>query len=233
MNKKKNKKKNFLLVGGTSSLSNYLISLAKNNQYSVYATYKNKDKVVYQDGVKWLELDISSQESILLFLNNIPNNFYDKVIFLVGKTTKKKYNKINIVELEKYYIEQASNYIYTLQNILAKTKNNGSVAVVTSRAANYGSYDVHYSAVKGAIQSAVKSLAKFTKNKTIFCVSPSLIFDSKMFKEMSSKNIAKHLKRTNNKLLKKDEVASFIWNSCNTSLINLNGKVLEIGQDLI
>jgi NAD(P)-dependent dehydrogenase (short-subunit alcohol dehydrogenase family) len=230
MKKQKNKQKNFLVVGGTSSLSDSIISLAKNDGYNVFATYKNK--ITNQNNVKWLNLDIASQESILLFLNNTPNNFYNRIIFLIGKTTKKKYSKIDIVELEKYYIEQASNYIYILQNILTKTKNDGSIVVVTSRAANHGSYDVHYSAVKGAIQSAVKSLAKFTKNKTIFCVSPSLILDSKMFKEMSSKNIHKHLKRTNNKLLTKDEVALFIWNSCNTSLINLNGKTLEIGRDL-
>jgi hypothetical protein len=115
--------KNFLIVGGTSSLSNSIISLAKNDGYNIFATYKNKIK--NQNNIKWLNLDISSQESILLFLDSIPNNFYDKVIFLIGKTTKKKYDKINIVELEKYYIEQASNYIYTLQNILTKTKNNG------------------------------------------------------------------------------------------------------------
>jgi NAD(P)-dependent dehydrogenase (short-subunit alcohol dehydrogenase family) len=232
MKKQKNKQKNFLLIGGTSSLSNNIISLAKKDKYFIYATYKNKNKITYNNDTQWLELDISSQESVLSFLKNTPNNFYDKVIFLIGKTTKNKYDKINIFELEKYYTEQASNYIYLLQSILLKTKKTSKIIVVTSRAANHGSYDVHYSAVKGAIQSAVKSLAKFKNNKTIFCVAPSLMLDSKMFKEMSSKNISKHLKRTNNKLLTKDEVALFIWNSCDTSLINLNGKVLEIGRDL-
>jgi NADP-dependent 3-hydroxy acid dehydrogenase YdfG len=232
MKKQKNKQKKFLLVGGTSSLSDDIISLAKNDGYSVYSTYKNKNKITHTNDVKWLELDISSQDSILSFLKNTPNNFYDKVIFLIGKTTKTKYNKIDIVELEKYYTEQASNYIYLLQNILLKTKKTSKIIVVTSRSANYGSYDVHYSAVKGAIQSSVKSLSKFSKNKTIFCISPSLILDSTMFKEMSKRNIFKHLKKTKNNLLSKNEVSNFIWNSYEKSLINLNGKVLEIGKDL-
>lgn len=225
-------KKNLLVIGGTSSLSKYIFDLAKKDNYNIYATFKNKSKIKKYKNINWIALDLSSDENVLLFLSDIKNNFYDRVIFLVGETTKKEYDKINIKEMKKYYSDQLSNYIYILQNIFFKIKKNGVIICVTSRAANYGSYDIHYSAVKGAIQSAVKSLSKFSNKITIFCISPSLIRDSTMFKEMSKKNIKKHVKNTNNQLLKKQEVAEFIWFSYSKSLLNLNGKTIEIGKDI-
>lgn len=222
--------KKILIIGGTSSLANEIIIKAKDVFTDITCTYRNKSKV-FNKKCNWEYLNLDENDSIDLFLNKILNKEYDTIIILIGSTTNKKYTDISIDDIKKYHEINSGSYIYLLQNIVLKIKDDGQIIVVSSRSANNASYDIHYSGVKASIQSAVKSLSKFLKNKqSIVCVAPSLIYESKMYNEMTKENIKKHLYLSNNNLINKNEFAEFIISLNNKVTKLINGQTVSIGN---
>lgn len=222
--------KKILIVGGTSSLASDIILKARDQFTEITCTYRNENKI-FDKKCNWEHLDLEQDNSIDMFLDKILNQEYDTVILLIGSTTNKKYTDISLSDIKRYHEINSGSYIYLLQNIVSKIKDDGQIIVVSSRSANNASYDVHYSGAKASIQSAVKSLSKFLKNgQSIICLAPSLIQESKMYNEMSEDNIKKHLYLSNNNLITKNEFADFVISLNNKITKLINGQTISIGN---
>jgi NADP-dependent 3-hydroxy acid dehydrogenase YdfG len=222
--------KKILIIGGTSSLNNEIVKKAKEVFTEITCTYRNKDKI-FDNVCNWEYLNLEEDNSINLFLDKTLNQEYDTIILLIGSTTNKKYTDISIDDIKKYHEINSGSYIYLLQNLTSKIKDNGQIIVVSSRSANHASYDIHYSAVKSSIQSAVKSLSKFLKNnQSMICIAPSLIHESKMYNEMTEENIKRHLYLSNDSLITKSEFADFIISLNNKITKLVNGQTISVGN---
>jgi NAD(P)-dependent dehydrogenase (short-subunit alcohol dehydrogenase family) len=107
-----------------------------------------------------------------------------------------------------------------------------NMIVIGSIAASRSSFDPHYSAVKSSLEAFVKSYSKKLEfNKSIVTLSPSLIENSKMYKDMDSLTREKHYLHSNNKLLSTKQVADLIFALTPEITANMNGRTLAIGND--
>jgi len=118
--------------------------------------------------------------------------------------------------------------IFLIKNIKNKIRENGSVILVSSVAANLGSYDPLYSTFKGGVNSMVKTLAREFKGKIrVNAISPSLIADSTVYHRMTEDFRLKHQNSTLSKrLLQPGEVAGAIFFLVENE--HINGQIIHI-----
>jgi NADP-dependent 3-hydroxy acid dehydrogenase YdfG len=223
------KNKKMLIIGGTSSLAPEIIKRSVKDFDEIVCTYRNK-KNIFTNLVIWEYLDLEKDDSIKLFLNK-NNKKYDKIIVLIGSVNNKKYSEMSLESIKKYYSIYSGALLFLLQNLTTMINSTGQIIVMSSRSANNPSFDIHYSGTKSSIQAVVRSISKFLKkDQSIVCIAPSLILNSKMFKDMNKKNIKKHIKLSNNNLISKNEIAEFIVSLNNKITKLINGQTISIGN---
>jgi NADP-dependent 3-hydroxy acid dehydrogenase YdfG len=138
---------------------------------------------------------------------------------------------MSLESIKKYYSIYSGALLFLLQNLTTMINSTGQIIVMSSRSANNPSFDIHYSGTKSSIQAVVRSISKFLKkDQSIVCIAPSLILNSKMFKDMNKKNIKKHIKLSNNNLISKNEIAEFIVSLNNKITKLINGQTISIGN---
>jgi len=194
--------KKVLIVGGTSSLSLKVCSLLENNGYQIdVMTYRNNNKI--NNYYKWIYLNLEDISSIDNLLNLIPKNYYSKIIIFSGNAFIEN-NKENLFNmLKKYYESYLFNYIYMTYNFLENINESGQIISISSLAANKPVTDMHYSAVKGGVQSFLRSLSlKAKPEQALFSISPATITEDI-----------------------RDQIAQIILKADSS----FNGKIIEIG----
>ena len=224
---------NILLIGGTSSIAPQLIDKFLQEGYMITATYRNKDKSrTTSDNLFWLHLDLNSRESISDFVIEICESKFDRVIVLMGSTFKLEYDQSDIDILHSYYTNYVSSIHYLIIQSLARLKPLGNLVAFGSRAGSRPSYDVHYAATKGALESLVQSIApKLLDMQSVICIAPSLIEGSEMYSEMSEENIQNHKVRSNQKLLTISEIVEFTFEMSPQVTLKINGRTIPLGAD--
>jgi NAD(P)-dependent dehydrogenase (short-subunit alcohol dehydrogenase family) len=106
------------------------------------------------------------------------------------------------------------------------------MVVLSSRSASHPSFDAHYAATKGALESLIHSIApKLPNSQSVICIAPSLIENSEMFHEMTPENIERHKIRSSKKLLNLNEIAEFISAMSPQVTQLMNGRTISLGSD--
>ena len=197
--------------------------------YSICATSRRRNRKDLA-GVRWLPLELGSNRSVHKFLKRVQELKFDRIICLIGGTSVEASIHVNLDDLQYYYKVFISNLFFVLQELQNSLKDESNMLVMSSRAANSKSFDPHYAATKGAVESLVNSLSgRLSEGKSIVAVSSGLIVDSKMYQEMGMDIRNQHLSKSNFKLLNLEDATSKIWNLTPEITKPHNGEVLKIG----
>lgn len=190
--------KNVLVVGGTSSIFNFLSKDLEEKNYLIsLVSYRNKFKI--NSKYNWQYLDLENKESIDNFINKA-NNKYKKIIILSGNAFPSDYLNLDFKKIKIYYDSYLFNYIYLVYNLFNFLDEDGHLILISSLVANVPYEDFNLSAVKGAIQSFARSFSLYAKNEqAIFCISPPTITDD--IRKNISKIILNADKSYNGKLI--------------------------------
>lgn len=232
MNKQENAP-SILLLGGTSSLAPQLIDKLLAQGYMITATYRDTNKTRQDsNGLFWVPLDLNSRDSISDFLERIGGNKFERIIVLIGATSNLEAGVYAIDSLYAYYANYISGLHFLIRQIIICLEDIGNMVVLSSRSASQPSFDAHYAATKGALESLIQSIApKLPNSQSVICVAPSLIEYSEMYFEMTSENIERHKMRSNRTLLKINEIVEFVSAMSPQVTQLMNGRTVSLGLD--
>ena len=215
MNKEKT-----LVIGGTGSLGKILVEkLVKNgNDVISTSTIKKKNDTSY--------LNFEDKKSIKKLSQSIDQ--INHLIFASGyepKLNLEKYDNSHAAKMLNIHVVAPLNLISQLKD---KIINGGSIIFISSVAAYKGSYDPAYAAAKGAINAMTRSLAKeLAPDLRVNAIAPSLVYDSKVYKGMTSDFRTNHLNDTLlNKFLSTNECSDSIMFLMKNN--HITGEVLQI-----
>jgi len=222
-----NTSRHLLIIGGTSSLSPQILEHAVSAGYKVTATSRRPIDAGL-DKIRWINFDLEAENEPENFLEGIKGETFTTIVFLIGETSLSYKNKSRYIEL---HLSKTVKILEALQRCLDPL-NCSSLIYLSSRAAIHPSFDFYYSAVKGGVVSAIRSLSlRSLPNHYILSLVPGLIIDSKMFNEMSKESRINHMKRANKKLLTKEEFAESLFDVVNNLEKTQNGQYVIVGQD--
>lgn len=222
-----------LIISGTSSLGQPIISRALLDGFEVTASFRTDRKDREQEAVVWLSLDLANPDSIHHFLQTIEKLEFDRIIFLTGVLSEQDFLDVDLDSIRNYVAIQLANPAFLLSRLMHNLKENGGIIILTSRSARNASFDALYAMAKGGLQSLALSLGlRMKKGQSVVCIAPSLIRNSTMYLAMSQETHSKHLARARGNLLEIDEVAEFIWGANPKICEPMNGRTLEIGHEI-
>lgn len=187
--------KNIFIVGLGGSLGSAISTFYQNQgDFNVYGSTTKSASV--NEFVFHLDLmDIKSIEAL-------PELEIDHLIITSG--FEPKYNIIDMTEshLQKMFGIHVVGPMLLIQKVKSMLKKKSSITFISSPAAWQGSYDPTYAAVKGAVNSLVRTLAKdFAPKTRVNALSPSLIENSTVFNGMTEDFKQRHKDRALNKRL--------------------------------
>lgn len=222
--------KSILIIGGTSSLAENLIRVAKEESFDITATFRGCLENELDDQIHWMNLELSEIESIERFLINLGEKKFDKVFFLIGAVTNKYFLEMTHIELLKYYSSYVANSVYLLQKCFLFLKTTSRILVMSSRAGTNVSYDVHYSSMKSALEAFVRSSSKaLTANQSIIGISSGLIENSRMYLDMKPEHRISHKIRAGGSLITVEDLCSEIWLLSSSQSTENNGHTIHVG----
>lgn len=227
--------KKVLIIGGDATLCDKIISALELNNYQVdLLSYFYPDKI--NNLYNWKFLDLTSQENTESFINDLPNNYYDKIICAStynsgsGDTLSTKREYLNEV-FGKFII----NYMILIRNLLQKITQNGQIVYISTISCNTPTEMGDYAAAKAALQAYVMSLStKTKKNQAIFSIAPAMIYETVAFDYRDEDHSIEPIRR----LIKKEEIAKIIIDSDksyngNTIIMNYDGNYRMFGYKQI
>ena len=199
----------------------------------ITATYRDINKAQPRSNdLFWVPLDLKSRVSISEFLQSISENSFERIIVLIGATSNLEGDTGSLDRLYSYYENYISGLHYLIRQVIPLLQEPGNMVVLSSRSASHPSFDAHYAATKGALESLIRSLApKLSSLQSVICIAPSLIENSEMYYEMSAENIEKHRSRSSKKLLDTNDIARFIFEMSPQVTQEINGRTISIGSD--
>ena len=230
------RKKNVLIIGGSSSLAKNLSKIFLNNNYLVTSTYNNNKIQNFKkiNNFKSKQLDVEKMESIdnlIAYINNKKIKF-DLIINLLGTITGKELNKYSDYEIKKMIDINVLGITMLVKKLIPKLNKNSTFINLSSYSAIKGSFDPVYASSKIFLTPLLLSLAKKYRGKIRFItLCPSLIKNSKMYKDMKVKNIKVHESRNlNKKLVTIKDLSKIIFDVSKDHWIHLNGSIIQIGN---
>lgn len=193
-------KKNIFIVGIGGSLGSAIAAFYQNqDDFMVYGSTTKKENV--SDST--FHLDLMDESS----LEALPDIEIDHLIITSGYEPKYNLNDMSSAHLQKMFGVHVIGPILLVQKVEPLLRKDSSITLISSPAAWQGSYDPTYAAVKGAVNSLVRTLTKDLAPKTrVNALSPSLIENSTVFNGMTPDFKEKHInKALNKRLLTLDE----------------------------
>lgn len=230
--------KNVLIISGSSSIGETLINKFLSYDYKVISTYNKTSIKISNKNLSKIKLDIVNQKSQEKFIEKVSNINFSSIIFLTGIIIGKNYKDMNLSSIKKTFDINFIYPVYLLKKLLLTKKKiiKQRIVFLSSISSIQGSYDPFYASSKSSLNMFIKCLAKdnFLKKTSICGVAPSLIENSSMSKDMSKKNILKHIdKNPLKKLIKIEDLSDFVfeisnpdkWEHLNGSIIDYNGGI--------
>ena len=175
-------------------------------------------------------LDLSDLTSISNFVEIISEFKFKKIIYCVGATSDFRYETVQFGEIQKYFTVHNINAFYLIVKLcqLLDDEVLSTLAVISSRAAIYPSFDFSYSASKAALSSFVSSLSRqLPSHKRTIVFAPGALLNSRMFYEMPTEIQKSHMERSQGELLSVDEAAMKILTILESKFTS--GAIVEIG----
>ena len=206
--------KNVLVVGGTASISEDLVSILENNNYKIdLLTYRTKFNIKNKNR-NWYFLDLENINSIYNFIEFQKNKKYSLIIF-VAKIEKDGENlEFDIEHLHNSFLKFHANSLYLIASLVKNLNDSGHMVYISSAAVNTNVPHSTYIAGKAMLQAFTISLSGKSKNKqSIYVISPTRILGSKSQIENASSDIVTEYATIQNiakKIIESDENS----NSC-------------------
>lgn len=188
-----NSKLNLFIVGITGSLGKALQEYySKDECYNIYGSSSKMTNV--SESIFYLDF---LERSTLV---NIPNYQIDHLIITSGYEPKFDLLKLSEEHLDKMFNIHVIGPLLLVRKMRFLFSENSSITFISSPAAFQGSYDPSYAAVKGSINSLVRTLAKeLSPQIRVNALAPSLIMNSTVFDGMTDDFRERHIERTMNK----------------------------------
>lgn len=188
-------KQRVFIVGITGSLGKALADFYTSKSNSVVIGSSSKPEFFASDV---FHIDFCNPST----LNNVEITNVDHLIIASGYEPKYNLKDLTDSHLNKMFEIHVLGPIKLIQRMQNMFSPSSSITFISSPAAWQGSYDPSYAAVKGAVNSLVRTLAKDLAPKTrVNALSPSLIEDSTVFEGMTEDFRKRHVERTLNKRL--------------------------------
>jgi len=164
--------KKYIITGATSGIGKEVIKSLKND-FSFVITYRNNEKksqLLKELNTKceFLFVDLEKPETIANKIHLIDGNF-DGLIYIAGVVDNRPLKMINFDYSLKIFNVNFFSFIefYTSLIKLNKLNNYSSSIVISSITSSVGEKGkIIYSASKGALESAVRSIVKEVHSKT-------------------------------------------------------------------
>jgi len=177
--KQKDKMKKVLIIGGSSSICDEIISYLEEHGYEIDMLTYRDDRKIYGN-YNWQHLDLTNKDSVENFINILPDQYYDKVICVPTYNSGGRNPFITSREyLSDLFGNFTINYMILIRSLFKKITKNGHIVYISTASANMPTDMVDYSAAKGALQNYVRSLSKkVTGEQVIFSIAPTMIYES-------------------------------------------------------
>lgn len=225
---------NLLIIGGTSSLSNYICNLAISEGWKVYCTYRDEGKRFLNKDLSWLNLDFSQYKSVneaLIFLEALQ---FDRIIYLAGELSNFQNDAVEFPNFSEYFTRNISMPVWFLKSLLLQKefKVNSTFTYLSSRASEFGSNDYCYGAGKAALENLVKSFSLLNQLNLEFKIIVSgLIEGSRMYERMLPHIVEAHKNKSKGQLLSAKEAASQIWEISSVRNLTSDLEKFKIGPE--
>lgn len=222
-------------MGGTSSLAPGICKLAFNSGYEVHATHRHPTPPMEQRSVFWHYLELVSIKSIEIFIEDLGDLTFSRVIYLAGETSGGAWKEFTTHELAEYLLTQLIHPVNLIGRLIKflNVSTPSNFLYMSSRSATFGSADWPYGIAKAGVQNYVTSLSQSVSQQiSIISVVSGLIIGSNMQKEMSLSTLTSHRERAlavGEDLLTLDEVVKELWSLDPDSTLNMRGVIKSLG----
>lgn len=221
-----------LLISGSSSLGNSIITEFLKKKYSIVSTFNKKKIKISNKKLIKIHLDIEKDESINFFKKRISKKKFNYLIFCTGLIYGKNFANYDKKNVNKIFNINFIDIFEVFKKLIYNLKKNALVVFLSSISSEQGSYDPYYASSKAALNMMVRNLTRNYSNKfRLLSISPSLIKNTKMYRGMTKKNIKIHKDKNPQKtLLNKNDLAKILidihqahWKKLNGINLNING----------
>ena len=226
--------RNLLIIGGTSSLSEYICELALKDGWTVYCTYRNLEKRFYTEKINWIYLNYEEFQSLESALSTFQNIEFGRVIYLSAELSNLQNKEAGVTEVVEYFNRNISRPTWFLRHFTShhNFQDGSTFTYLSSRSSDFGSNDYCYGAAKAALENLVKSFSLWTDGKLRFKIIVSgLIEGSSMYRGMPPHIAESHKLRSMDKLLNVKESAILIWDISSMGESTLNLERINIGPE--
>jgi 3-oxoacyl-[acyl-carrier protein] reductase len=236
--------RNVLIAGASSSIGIPVTERFVGAGDAVLATYftgGSKFSALLSGGKGVLtvaQLDVTSEDSRERFVREDVPAFapLDVVLLLAGYLPGESLADYDTAKVEPVMAINFVGQALLLKQLLPRLGQDSHVIMMSSIAAQRGSYDPLYAAAKGAVLPFVKSMVRALAGKArINAVAPALIEGSTMYDDMAPEIRANHRSSTpTSRLVQIEDLAAQLFDLCQPHWHNLNGACIDLngGQDM-
>ena len=231
------KNKTLLIVGGSSSIGDFVINKFDTNGYDVISSFSS-NKTNNNKVLKNIQLDLTSKKSIKLFIKELSeaNKSINAVVFLSGVLPGKSLSEYSMEDINKVFSINIIGQIKLISMLQPIMSRKVRILMMSSISAQRGSFDPIYASSKAAISGFTKSMmSTLPKDATINAIAPGLIEESAMFDEMTNERQDFHKNQIHSgKLLLGSDLADIIFDLCQDHWSHLNGACIDLngGQNV-
>ena len=198
----------------------------------VITTYSSNPLGDKQDPADAVQLDLSMNESIETFTENLRNkvNKVDIAIFLSAVLPGKQLAQYKFSEIDNVAAVNFTGQVKLIQGIFPLINSRSRLLLFSSISAQRGSFDPVYAASKGALLSLVKSLiSELPRGARINAIAPGLIQGSAMFQGMAPERQEHHRNQIpSRQLLHPKDLAKIVFDLCQDHWKHLNGSCVDL-----
>lgn len=233
-----NHQRNVLIAGASSSIGVPVTKRfvgAGDAVLATYFTHRSKFSGLLSGGEGELavaQLDITNADSRGRFVREEVPAFapLDVVLLLAGYLPGKSLADYDDAKIEPVMAINFVGQALLLKQLLPLLNQDCHVIMMSSIAAQRGSYDPLYAAAKGAVLPFVKSMVRALAGKArINAVAPALIEGSTMYDDMAPEIRANHRSSTpTGKLVQTEDLASQLFDLCQPHWRSLNGACIDL-----
>ncbi len=173
-------------------------------------------------------LNLRDRASIEAFSTGIDE--LQHLVVAAGKEPQQSLRELDEEHLLEMMDLHYAGPLWLIKCLRDKFTPDSTITLISSVAANKGSYDPVYASMKGAVNSLVRTLARELAPVTrVNAIAPGLVMDTPVYQRMTEDFRERHLSNTlTNRLLSTTEIAEMVQvfgkqKSLNGQIIHLNG----------
>ena len=233
------RKKKVLILGASSDIGLSVIKLFLKKNWEVYGHYNsnpsnlNKIKKQFDKRLFLMKADLSNQNSVKVFLKKIKKENIISYINLVGYLDNKSFENFTIDSLVKTVKINAIIPLFIQKEMTKKMikQKFGRILNISSIGVKYGGskFSFSYSFSKNSIEYFPKYLKDLTHKNILHNVLRVGVVNTKLLREVKSKNIKKRVSLIPIKrMASQEEIAKSIYNLASEENTYISGEIITI-----